>query len=249
MTTTAPFDRIANAYDTLWTHSEAGRAQRDAVWRVIDGLFQTGDEILDIGCGTGEDAVHLGRNGVHVSAIDASAEMVKIASARGVSATQLAVEQLNRIHGRYDGVLSNFGALNCTADLATVADSLHRLLRPRRYVAVCLLNRVCAWEIAWFGAQLRARAAFRRLKRTGVTASLGVHVAYPSARDVCQAFAAGFELVRSVGIGVFVPPSFVALPPGAIHRAARLDARFGGCHIVRALGDHRLYIFRRRQVC
>ena len=249
MTSPAPFDRIASSYDALWTKSDAGRAQREMVWRVIDSLFQPGDEILDVGCGTGEDAVHLGRHGIHVSAIDASGEMVNVASSRGVATTQLAVEELDRIHATYDGVLSDFGALNCTPNLSGVAASLARLIRPRGYAVVCLLNRTCAWEMAWFGLHLRARAAFRRLRRGGAPSSLGLLVYYPSAREVRGAFEPAFELVQSVGVGVFVPPSFVNLPAQAVRLAADADARLGDRPLLRALGDHRLYVFRRRPAC
>ena len=249
MTSSTTFDRIAGAYDELWTTTDAGRAQREAVWRVIEPLFQTGDEILDIGCGTGEDAMHLGRHGIHVSAIDPSGEMVRIASSRGVAATQLAVEELDRIHATYDGALSNFGALNCTADLCSVADSLQRLLRPRRYVVICLLNRTCAWEMVWFGLKMRARTAFRRLRRGGVSTSLGLLVYYPSPRQVERAFESGFELMKSVGVGVCVPPSYVKLPAMIVRLAAKVDAGVGHLPLLRNLGDHRVYVFRRRPEC
>jgi SAM-dependent methyltransferase len=249
MTSPAPFDRIAGSYDTLWTKSDAGRAQRETVWRVIDGLFQPGDEILDAGCGTGEDAVHLGRQGIHVSAIDASGEMVKLASARGVAATQLAVEELDRIHATYDGVLSDFGVLNCTANLSAVAASLARLVRPRGHAVICLMNRTCAWEMAWFGARLSAGGAFRRLRRGGVPSSLGLQVYYPGAREVRRAFEPAFELVQSRGVGLFVPPSYANLPARAVRLASEADARLGDLPVLRGLGDHRLYVFRRRPPC
>jgi SAM-dependent methyltransferase len=249
MTSAAPFDRIAGWYDALWTKSDAGRAQREAVWRVIDRLFQPGDEVLDLGCGTGEDAVHLGRRGIHVSAIDASGEMVKVASARGVAATRLAVEELDLIHATYDGVLSDFGALNCTASLNAVARSLARIVRPCGYAAICLLNRTCAWEMAWFGLHLRWRMALRRLRRGGAPSSLGLLVHYPSGRQVQHAFEPEFELLESIGVGVFVPPSYVNLSPPAIRFAAEADALVGDLPLFRSLGDHRLYVFRRRSAC
>jgi SAM-dependent methyltransferase len=249
MITAAPFDSIAASYDALWNRTDAGRAQREAVWRVIDPLFRQGDEILDVGCGTGEDAVHLGRMGVHVSAIDASAEMVKVAASRGVAATQLSVEGLDRIRATYDGVLSNFGALNCTVNLSAVAASLSRLVRPRRHAAICLLNRTCAWEMAWYSARFELRTAFRRLRRDALPTSLGIDVWYPSARDVEHAFAGYFELVHSTGIGVFVPPSYVTLPARAIRMAADADSHWANRPFMRALGDHRLYVFRRRHAC
>jgi SAM-dependent methyltransferase len=249
MTSPAAFDRLARDYDDLWTNSNAGRAQRESVWHVMDRLFQPGNRILDIGCGTGEDALHLGRNGIHVSAIDASGEMVKVASSRGVASTRLAIEDLHRIHARYDGVLSNFGALNCVPNLGSVAALLGGLVRHRQYVVICLLNRACAWEMVWFGLRLRFREAFRRFHGGGVPTSLGLLVYYPSAKDVCRAFEPAFELVRSIGVGVFVPPSYVNLPDRAVRALERIDATLGGLPWLRALGDHRLYVFRQRSAC
>ncbi|MGA3023383.1 MAG: methyltransferase domain-containing protein [Bryobacteraceae bacterium] len=249
MTSLAPFDRIAGSYDTLWTKSDVGRAQREAVWRVIDRMFQPGDKVLDVGCGTGEDAVHLGHRRIHVSAIDASGEMVRMASSRGVAATQLAAEELDRIRATYDGALSDFGVLNCTANLPMIASSLARLVRPGGYAAICLLNRTCAWEIAWFGLRLHVRTALRRMRRGGVLSSLGLWVHYPSAREVRRAFEPAFELVQSRGVGVFVPPSYVSLPTRMVRLTVEADALLGGLAMLRTLGDHRLYVFRRRPAC
>src|ERR1700674_4183250 len=107
------FDAIAPRYDELWTRSPVGRLQRDAVWRRLDDLFRPGEKLLDLGCGTGEDALHFMSRGMEVSAIDASSEMVRIASERGVDAKVLAIEDLERVSGCFDGVISNFGAMNC----------------------------------------------------------------------------------------------------------------------------------------
>ncbi len=49
----AAFDRIASRYDELWTCSPVGRLQREAVWRRLDKLFNDGNTLLDLGCGTG----------------------------------------------------------------------------------------------------------------------------------------------------------------------------------------------------
>ena len=80
------FDEIAPRYDEVWTRSPIGRLQRDAVWRRLDDLFHPGEKLLDLGCGTGEDALHFMSRGMQVSGIDASPEMVRIARGRGVDA-------------------------------------------------------------------------------------------------------------------------------------------------------------------
>ena len=94
MSTAALFERLAPRYDELWTETPAGRAQRNAVWRVVDKLFGAGDYVLDIGCGTGVDAAHLESRGILVHAIDASPAMVARARARGVMAEVGQIEDL-----------------------------------------------------------------------------------------------------------------------------------------------------------
>src|SRR5271157_3989256 len=88
-----PFDLIAARYDALWTTTPIGRAQRDLVWRDVDPLFHPGDRILDVGCGTGEDAAHLAARGVSVYATDPSPAMIHLAAARGGFNTEVRSEQ------------------------------------------------------------------------------------------------------------------------------------------------------------
>ena len=49
------------AIRTLWSATENGCRQRAQVWAGSNGLFPAWPTILDLGCGTGEDAVHFDR--------------------------------------------------------------------------------------------------------------------------------------------------------------------------------------------
>ena len=157
------FDRMAARYDALWTTTAIGRAQRNLVWRHIDPLFQPGMRILDIGCGTGEDAAHLAARGVAVYATDASPAMIQVAQARGgFTAAVCGAEDLAQLGGTFDGAISNFGALNCVEDLPAVAGSLAGLVRPGGRVAICLLGRFCAWETFYYAVRFQFAKAGRR---------------------------------------------------------------------------------------
>jgi SAM-dependent methyltransferase len=260
MTTAALFERLAVRYDELWTETAIGRAQRNAVWRVVDDLFRAGDHVLDVGCGTGEDAAHLMARGVRVSAVDASAAMVAQAKARGVEAQVLDVGQPILAAGclsggpvrlenwpagtiacptrstSFDGVLSNFGALNCVKDLAALARDLGALVRPGGHVAICVIGRFCAWETLYYSAHFNFRKAVRRWNgRAG-------DVYYPTIRQLRADFVADFELLHWTGIGTLVPPSYVKLPA----RIVNFLARFDRLPFLRSGADHRLLIFKRK---
>ena len=74
-----PFDAAAADYDASFSSSLLGGLMRRALWRRLDACFRSGDRVLELGCGTGEDAVHLARRGIEILAIDSSAAMVDAA--------------------------------------------------------------------------------------------------------------------------------------------------------------------------
>jgi len=245
------FDRIAKEYDAAWTKSTVGQLQRAQVWRRINPFVKAGDRILDLGCGTGEDALHMMAQGAEVRAIDASGEMVRIAQARGVDAQQLTIESINLLglqpaNHPFTGALSNFGALNCVCDLESIALALGRLIRPGGFLAICVMGPSSVWEMTHFLRRDNLRKAFRRCRSTGAMSSMGVRVTYPSLKQARHAFRRDFKLTAWYGIGLCVPPSYVAsLPDGLLGFLAKVEARIAGWPLLRALSDHRLFLFER----
>jgi ubiquinone/menaquinone biosynthesis C-methylase UbiE len=67
------YDRYAAVYDELLAHSEI---RRD-VWEIADRFFTEGMRLLDLGCGTGDDAIHFAQRGLFVSAVDVSPVMIE----------------------------------------------------------------------------------------------------------------------------------------------------------------------------
>ncbi len=185
-----PFDALAQSYNTLWTETPRGRDQRAAVWREIDGVFRAGDHVLDLGCGTGDDAVHLASLRVEVSGIDAAPKMVEAARSRRVNASLLAIQDLHRLGGPFSGAISNFGALNCIADLRPVAAQLARLIQPSGPVAICLMGRFCFTDLRHAAKRCLGRTSWR-----------GFDVYYPTSRRIRAAFAPWFVFERRIAIG------------------------------------------------
>jgi ubiquinone/menaquinone biosynthesis C-methylase UbiE len=241
------FDALALRYDELWTQSVIGQLQRQAVWRRLDALFRPGDVLLDLGCGSGEDAVHFMRSRMRVRAIDASNAMVRIACSRGVDATRLAIEELGRLQGSFDGVLSNFGALNCVRRLDLIRGPLARLVRPGGHLAICIMGCFCLWETAWYLLHARPGKAFRRWRQHGASSSLGIRIYYPSVRQVQQAFLPDFSLVDWCGVGISIPPSYVSgLSERVLSRLAAFESFVAHRPAWRSMADHRLLIFARK---
>ena len=210
------FDALAADYDAQFTHSRIGTLMRQAVWRRLDSCFRPGQRMLELNCGTGEDAVHLGQRGVRVLATDLSREMLEV-TRRKVARTrltaivqvqQLALEHLYKVEAPpFDGALSNFGGLNCVGELSGVGHALAARLRPGALVLLCVMGPLVPWEWGWFLCHGAPRTAFRRLRPGGVVWR-GLTIHYPSIRTLSRAFSPAFRFCRASAIGVLLPPSF-----------------------------------------
>ena len=193
------FNSLAADYSRLWTATARGQRQREQVWRVIDPLFRRCDSVLDLGCGIGDDALHLSKQGIDVHAIDASEKMIEIAQARGVNARLLRIEELDQLRGTFSGAISDFGALNCIESLQPIADELSRLVRFGGVLALCVMGRFAPLETLHFLARLDLSNARRRWN--GVGTWRGTQIYYHSSADMRKAFANGFSFQRRVATG------------------------------------------------
>ncbi len=171
--------------------------------------------------------------------------MVRVARGKGVNARVLPIEGIHALAVAFDLVLSNFGGFNCVRDLPAIGQTLARLVRPEGHLAVCLMGRFCLRESAHYVLRGQFKKAARRWRGETLT-SAGLRVSYPTLKQVRQALSPSFDLVADVGIGVSVPPSFVeGTPAPLLNTLASLDARIESSRIGRAIGDHRLFVFRR----
>jgi ubiquinone/menaquinone biosynthesis C-methylase UbiE len=257
----APFDAVAETYDEGFTFSKIGQAQRSAVWRELSRTFRAGDRVLEIGCGTGVDACFLAERGVKVLACDSSPAMIQVAArrvretgTRNVDLRVLAAENLADIQreGPFDGVFSNFGALNCVEDLHAVGEDIGRLLKPGGTALMCFLGQSCLWEVGWYLLKANPHKAFRRWRGSN-TAQLAsgsnFQVSYYGIRSLKRIFAPSLRLRSWSGVGLLVPPSYVEssarLFPTLLKLAEWADRRLARFPVIRGGSDHILVKFER----
>jgi len=255
------FDAIAERFDERFTPWLSVAAQRRAVRGALETAFRPGAWLLEVGGGTGEDALWLLQRGRQVLMTDVSPLMVRIAAAKfaglsGAAAEVCAAEDLAdlalRIPVPFDGAFSNFAALNCVDDLGQFARGLARLLRPGAPALLVIFGRVCPGE--WLTETLRGRPrnAFRRLAAGDQPARLGGReftVRYHHRRDLERTMAPWFRPAGRQGVGVFVPPSaaepWISDHPRLLQTLETLDRGLAGP--LAGLGDHILYRFVRTE--
>jgi len=256
------FDAVARAFDERFGEWRSVTAQRDAVRRALLAVLPKGGHVLELGGGTGEDAVWLARRGFNLVLTDASPAMVDLANAKlapfNARAEAVAAEELGafaELHfaagePAFDGVFSNFAPLNCVDDLEPVARALARLVKPGGSAMLVLFGVLSPGEILVELLRGRRHQALRRFHRGAVPAKLGGRhfvVRYHRGRAICSAMLPWFRPVRRLGIGVFVPPSaaepWISRHPMLLGFLETLD-RLANRPLA-VLGDHILYQFER----
>lgn len=259
--TVLAFDSLAAKYDDLFTRSMIGRAQRGAVWEKLIEAFEPGSHLLELNCGTGEDALFLAQHDASVVACDASARMIETARRRmqtedpdaPIEFRLLATEHLWKLDPAdlFDGAFSNFSGLNCVADLVQTAHQLAGLVTMGAPVLICLSTRFCLSEIAWFALRGQFRKAFRRFSGFAAVkvGDFTVKVNYPTLRAVKKMFSPYFRMRSCTGIGVAVPPSYlepiVRKYPRLLGVLRRIDSAISRLPWFRTVGDHMLIYFER----
>ena len=264
------FDAIAPRYDASFTDQQLGRWLREIVWREFERTFQPGDTLLELGCGTGEDACFLAERGARIVATDASQRMIDVAQQKAaragmseqISFVELELRDLEEgplpttlavSRGGLAGGYANFGPLNCLPDRRPLSSAVAQLIRPGGIFIAVVMGPLCPWEFAWYLLHGHPRTAARRL-RSGVHSRVGegmVSVWYPSPRRLWTEFAPDFEYVKTLGVGVFLPPSdlghLIPLVPRLFAAANALDDRLRSRFPFTWLNDHYLSIFKRRE--
>ncbi len=254
----SPFDALAADYDRQFTEGFLGGLLRRAVWRRLDAAFAPGMRVLELACGTGEDAVHLAARGVQVLATDASAAMVEAARRKVVragvagliEARRLPFERLAELPAAaFDGAFANFGGVNCAADLSALARDLARAVKPGAPVLLCVMGPLVPWEWLWFGLHGDLRAACRRLRRGGVHWR-GLHVVYPSPGRLERLFRPAFRVTRRAAVGALVPlpaaETWARRHPGLVARLEARERRWETAWPLPWLADHYLLELVRR---
>jgi ubiquinone/menaquinone biosynthesis C-methylase UbiE len=232
------YDAIAPEYDRQLA---ADAWMRRILWQRYRTAFRPGHQVLDVGCGTGTDAIFLAQQGIQVTGIDLSPAMVARAEskarARGLAdAIRLSALDLAGLHrmpdGEFDGIISSYASLNTLPTLTQFATDAARLLRPNGRMILHLLNGRSLWEwtgLVSHGRWAEARQLGTRRARNFAVGGRPVQHYMPRADEAYALyFARHFRLCRVMGLGVIRPPRpLPGVPKAALEALERLDALIG----------------------
>ncbi len=259
------FSRSAPLYDADQMSNCIARWTRARSLGVLIRAFSDGHRVLELGCGTGTEAIHLAGRGVWVVATDPAPAMIARLEAKLASPhlrTRVAPRitpvvmpardagKLVQIYGpaSFDGAYSSFGPLNCEPDLRPVSRALAALVRPGGRLVLSVINRYCLWETLWYLLAGRPGLALRRWPGRAEATVRGewqddrITIFYRSPRALAQAFRPGFRVVRRMALPWLLPPQYlhglVERAPALFNRLARWDRRFAHVWPMYWFGDH-----------
>ena len=220
---TSGFDAAAPVYDKSFTDTGIGRLQRNRVWYYLKKYISSSSskDILEINCGTGEDALYMASLGHSVQATDLSEKMIEEAKSKkkathSVHFQPMDLRDLKKVfpNHTFDILFSNFGGLNCVneQELTTFFKEASTILKPKGLAIVVLMSKTCLWERLYFSLKGNRKKASRRNTTDPISVEVDgslVNTWYYNPKDILDFSNPWFSLQKVRPVGFTIPPSYL----------------------------------------
>lgn len=259
------FDSASEEYDFTISRNYINTWIRKRSIRELLGCTRREDTLLEVGCGTGAEAVEISSNVSKVIATDISERMIGILQkkiqARRLSAKivplRVRAAEISKAselvdHGKVDAAYSFNGALNCEPDLPRFVDELSSILVPGGYFVCSVRNSFCLGEALSHAAVLQFSKMAPRKKQPVMVSVGGMDIPafyYPPIA-FSEFFAKNFNLKKLIGLPAFLPPAYLSnycVKFKSITTVLeKLEWALGQYSPFNRLGDQSLFVFQMR---
>lgn len=256
------FNKAATDYDVSFTKTSIGTMQRQRVWNYLENILKNRKaEVLEINCGTGEDALWLAQKCYSVTATDVAGGMITVAESKriiaGIKNVQFKTLDFFKLHKslqpqQFDFLFSDFGGLNCVnePELEHLSKDFARLLYPGGKMVMVVMGKYCLWETCYYFLKFKFAKALRRWDNKGVQTKIEEEVFetwFYSVSGLKKIFSEHFKLIDAKPIAVFVPPSYMQnyfdKKPKLLNRFNYLDNFFTRFKWLSNFSDHLILTF------
>lgn len=222
LNTAEAFSRQSVVFDDIYAGNTIVHYKRDRVRSHFMRYAKPDGNILELNSGTGEDAIFFANQDFKVHATDVSAGMqeqlrrkAQLLIKRESITTELC--SFTKLHllekqGPYDAIFSNFGGLNCTAELNKVLASFNTLVKPGGTVTMVIISKFCLWEfLLLFKGKFKTatRRLFAGKGRTAHIEGQYFKCWYYSPSYMIKHLQKDFDLLAVEGLCTIVPPSYI----------------------------------------
>jgi len=261
--TAEAFSKQAKGFDAVYGSNTIIQYKRQRVREHVLSLLSPGASMLELNCGTGEDALFFAQRGFRIHATDVAEGMLQRLLEKASEATysgQLTTEICSFNHlealanrGPFDAVFSNFGGLNCTGELAKVLHSISPLLKPGGLLTLVIIPPFCLWEtLLIFKGQWKTatRRFFSRKGRTAHIEGVNFKCWYYSPSYVIRQLQKDFQVEKLEGLCTLVPPSylegFAEKHPTLYRFLVEKEEQLKGHRPWRSMGDYFILSLRKK---
>ena len=253
--TAEAFSKQALVFDDAYSGNTIIQYKRKRVRDHVLSFMSPGASLLELNCGTGEDALFFAQRGFRVHATDVSEAMLhrleeksrQVSSSENITTEICSFNHLEALvnKGPFDLIFSNFGGLNCTSELNKVLHSFAPLLKPGGYVTLVIIPKFCLWEtlLALKGKWKTAtRRFFSRNGRTANVVGVQFRCWYYNPAFIIQHLKKDFTVKKIEGLCTLVPPSylegFAEKHPQLNQFLVKQEERFSASWPWRNIGDY-----------
>ncbi len=258
------WDFLSNEYDDYNESRIVFSYMRNVSLSYLKKFYSKGMSILELGCGTGDEAIHLAKCGIKVFGTDISNEMIKksIKKAEIENLIEscrfecLPIERISSINEVFDGVYSSFGGLNCIKSLESFAQDIEQLIKTGGYLIISVMNRVSIAENILYSMILKFKTAFRRINKKPLIIKVAgtpfsFECRYYTPKKFFSYFGKNFELIEYRALPLFLIPAkpvelFFFKHSQLFNFIIKLDNFFSKLPFFKSLGDHFLIILKKK---
>jgi SAM-dependent methyltransferase len=219
------FDSASEEYDFTISHNYINTWIRKRSVSELLHVVKPQDVLVEVGCGTGAEAVEISKYASQIIATDISEKMIGILrkkiQARDLTSKIIPLEvsaaDIKKISSIVQGskvqaAYSFNGALNCEPNVKEFVEGLSSVMVPRGYFVCSVRNSFCLGEALSHALVLQFDRMTPR-KRQPVMVSVGgmdIPAFYHPPAAFVEFFEPRFTLRKMVGLPVFLPPAYLS---------------------------------------
>jgi len=258
------FDSAAEEYDFTISNNYINTWIREKSINELLQLVGRDDTLVEIGCGTGAEAIIISKRVGRIVATDISPKMIDLLKvkirAKGLSGkifpALVRAAEISKVTKLTEGkrvtaAYSFNGALNCEPNLSRFVDELDSTLQEGGHFVCTIRNSLCLAEVLSHAAVFQFDRMTPRKKQPVMVSVGGIDIPsfYYSPGTFAKYFGEKFKLRKLIGLPAILPPAYLSdyyvkfkrISPILERTESLVSRRFP----FNRLGDQTLFVFQK----